>query len=122
MYLRKPSPISRQHWALRSVLRISPQRALLVLTAGVSPQAGKQELEYPPWALGLLISLMVLAALPIPIMLARQLLLERLAPAASPVHPTGEGDTEEEEKESPADPDYQSNGYLPVRTEDRQDF
>ncbi|XP_015274020.1 PREDICTED: orphan sodium- and chloride-dependent neurotransmitter transporter NTT5 [Gekko japonicus] len=84
-------------------------------------EADKQQLEYPPWALGLLVSLMVVAALPIPIMFVRQLLLERLAPAVPPVPPKEEDDGEEE-KESPADPDYQSNGYLPVRTEERQDF
>ncbi|XP_077171028.1 LOW QUALITY PROTEIN: sodium-dependent neutral amino acid transporter B(0)AT2-like [Paroedura picta] len=82
-------------------------------------EADTQQLEYPPWALGLLISLIVVAALPIPIMFVRQLLLERLALAVPPVPSKDEG---EEEKESPADPDYQSNGYLPVRTEDRRDF
>ncbi|XP_054848887.1 orphan sodium- and chloride-dependent neurotransmitter transporter NTT5 [Eublepharis macularius] len=91
-------------------------------------EAAKQQLEYPTWALGLLISLIVLAALPIPIMFVQQLLIEwlalrdsRSAPAISSV-PGEEEDEEELEKESPADPDHQTNGYLPVRTEDAQDF
>uniref|UniRef100_A0ACB8EVS6 Uncharacterized protein n=1 Tax=Sphaerodactylus townsendi TaxID=933632 RepID=A0ACB8EVS6_9SAUR len=91
-------------------------------------EADKQQLEYPPWALGLLISLIVVAALPIPIMFVRQLLIERSAwqdgrssLALGPVPPEEE-DKEEEERESPADPDHQSNGYLLVQTEDRQDF
>lgn len=95
-------------------------------------EAAKQELYYPPWALGLLIGLIVLAALPIPVMFFRQLLIENLAQrnswpclAAVPV-PTEEKeeeeeDKEEEEKETPADPDNQGNGYLLVQTEDRQD-
>lgn len=93
-------------------------------------QAAKQELDYPPWALGLLISLIALAALPIPVMFFRRLLMENFARrgswprlAAAPV-PTEEKEEEEEEekeeeeKESPADPDHQGNGYLLVQTED----
>nr|XP_056719337.1 LOW QUALITY PROTEIN: sodium-dependent neutral amino acid transporter B(0)AT2-like [Euleptes europaea] len=90
-------------------------------------EADKQQLEYPPWALGLLISLIVVAALPIPIMFVRQLLIEWLAQrdgksALEAASLPPEEEDEEEERESPADPDHQSNGYLPVQTEDRQDL
>ncbi|XP_048373723.1 sodium-dependent neutral amino acid transporter B(0)AT2-like [Sphaerodactylus townsendi] len=109
---------------LASLVRMSLSRP--TYQAWNKQEADKQQLEYPPWALGLLIGLIVLAALPIPIMFVRQLLIERLARrggrsslAVAPVPPEEE---DEEERESPADPDHQSNGYLLVQTEDRQDF
>ncbi|KAL7977357.1 hypothetical protein Chor_009306 [Crotalus horridus] len=48
-------------------------------TAWNREKAEEEQLEYPPWALGLLISLIVVAALPIPVMFLRQLLLERFS-------------------------------------------
>lgn len=114
-------------------VRLIPCQAdSLTFILGIPLQAAKQELYYPPWALGLLIGLIVLAALPIPVMFFWQLLIENLAQrnswpclAAVPV-PTEEKeeeeeDKEEEEKETPADPDNQGNGYLLVQTEDKQD-
>ncbi|XP_020648418.3 orphan sodium- and chloride-dependent neurotransmitter transporter NTT5 [Pogona vitticeps] len=91
-------------------------------------KAEEQKLQYPPWALGLLISLIVVAALPIPVMFFRQLLIEwsakgsgsRPGLAMTPVS------TEEEEEEgdkegNPADPDHHNNGYLLVQAEDKLD-
>ncbi|XP_062994383.1 orphan sodium- and chloride-dependent neurotransmitter transporter NTT5 [Elgaria multicarinata webbii] len=90
-------------------------------------KAKEQKLEYPPWALGLLIGLIVVAALPIPAMYLRQLLMERFAqqrgsrPGLAMARVPTEDEGEVEDKESPADPDLQGNGYLLVQTEDRQD-
>ncbi|XP_053216590.1 orphan sodium- and chloride-dependent neurotransmitter transporter NTT5 [Podarcis raffonei] len=89
-------------------------------------KAEEQMLEYPPWALGLLVGLIVLAALPIPVMFLRQLLMDWFAQRGSrsgmvmaPV-PT-EDDDEVAERESPADTEHQGNGYLLVQAEDGQD-
>uniref|UniRef100_H9GPB9 Transporter n=1 Tax=Anolis carolinensis TaxID=28377 RepID=H9GPB9_ANOCA len=86
-------------------------------------KAEEQQLEYPPWALGVLVGLIVVAALPIPVMFLRQLLIERF-----PGHSRGTGvavpteeEEETEEKESPADPDPRGNGYVLVQAEDGQD-
>ncbi|XP_034279188.1 orphan sodium- and chloride-dependent neurotransmitter transporter NTT5 [Pantherophis guttatus] len=93
-------------------------------TAWNREKAEEEQLEYPPWALGLLISLIIVAALPIPIMFLRQLLLDRFAQHS---HNSGQipVPTEEEdgvqEKESPADLDYPGNGYLLVPAEERQE-
>nr|XP_056719338.1 sodium-dependent neutral amino acid transporter B(0)AT2-like [Euleptes europaea] len=104
---------------LASLVRLSMSRP--TYQAWNKEEADKQQLEYPPWAQGLLISLIVVAALPIPIMFVRQLLIERLAKrggksalAVAPVPPA----EDDEERESPADP----NGYLPVQTKDRRGF
>ncbi|XP_060636483.2 orphan sodium- and chloride-dependent neurotransmitter transporter NTT5 isoform X1 [Anolis sagrei] len=86
-------------------------------------KAEEQQLEYPPWALGVLVSLIVVAALPIPVMFLRQLLIERFAGhsrGTGMAVPTEEED-EAEEKESPADPDHRGNGYVLVKAEDGQD-
>ncbi|XP_053116463.1 orphan sodium- and chloride-dependent neurotransmitter transporter NTT5 [Hemicordylus capensis] len=99
-------------------------------------KAAEEQLEYPAGALGLLISLIVVAALPIPAMFLRQLLKEwfakrsswpglEVAPLPTEEKEEEEGEEEEkeerEEKESPADPEYKGNGYLPVQTEDMQE-
>ncbi|XP_061445167.1 sodium-dependent neutral amino acid transporter B(0)AT2-like [Rhineura floridana] len=90
-------------------------------------KAKEQQLEYPPWALGLLVSLIVAAALPIPAMFFRQLLREWFAQrdnrpgmVMAPV-PTEDKDEVAEEESSPAECDRQGNGYLLVQAEDRQD-
>ncbi|XP_007435462.1 sodium-dependent neutral amino acid transporter B(0)AT2-like [Python bivittatus] len=87
-------------------------------------KAEEEQLEYPPWALGLLITLIVVAALPIPGMFLRQLWMERFAQHSHmsgqmPV-PTEEEDGVEE-KESPADLDHPGNGYLLVPAEEGQE-
>ncbi|XP_032090412.1 orphan sodium- and chloride-dependent neurotransmitter transporter NTT5 [Thamnophis elegans] len=95
-------------------------------TAWNREKAEEEQLEYPPWALGLLISLIVVAALPIPVMFLRQLLLERFSQHS---HSSGQMPvpTEEEdgvqEKESPADLELDSpgNGYLLVPAEEGQE-
>ncbi|XP_058037424.1 orphan sodium- and chloride-dependent neurotransmitter transporter NTT5 [Ahaetulla prasina] len=97
-------------------------------TAWNRETAEEEQLEYPPWALGLLISLIVVAALPIPVMFLRQLLLERFSQQS---HNSGQVrvPTEEEEedgvqeKESPADLelDYPGKGYLLVPAEEGQE-
>ncbi|KAF7238702.1 Sodium-dependent neutral amino acid transporter B(0)AT2 [Varanus komodoensis] len=89
--------------------------------------AEEQQLEYPPWALGMLIGLIVIAALPIPVMYLRQLLIERFVQqqgnrpglAMAPV-PT-EDEDEAEDKDGLADPNVKGNGYLLVQEEERQD-
>ncbi|XP_042333024.1 orphan sodium- and chloride-dependent neurotransmitter transporter NTT5 [Sceloporus undulatus] len=89
-------------------------------------KAEEQQLEYPPWAMGVLFSLIVVAALPIPVMFLRQLVIEwfsrrsRRSGLAVERVPTEE-EYEAEEKESPADPDHKGNGYVLVQAEDRQD-
>ncbi|XP_067408254.1 orphan sodium- and chloride-dependent neurotransmitter transporter NTT5 [Emydura macquarii macquarii] len=80
-------------------------------------QAEETRLRYPPWALAMLISLIVLAVLPIPLLCLRQLVRERLARRGQLGAPPGAGQ-EEEEEESPADPECLADGYLPVRTEE----
>ncbi|KAG8140425.1 hypothetical protein E2320_003110 [Naja naja] len=95
-------------------------------TAWNREKAEEQQLEYPPWALGLLISLIVVAAVPIPVMFLRQLLLERFSQYS---HNSGQipVPTEEEdgvhEKESPADLDLDlpGHGYLLVPAEEGQE-
>ncbi|KAK9397447.1 orphan sodium- and chloride-dependent neurotransmitter transporter NTT5 [Crotalus adamanteus] len=95
-------------------------------TAWNREKAEEEQLEYPPWALGLLISLIVVAALPIPVMFLRQLLLERFSQHSHnsgqiPV-PTDEEDRAQE-KESPADLelDPPGNGYFLVPAEEGQE-
>ncbi|XP_015665760.1 orphan sodium- and chloride-dependent neurotransmitter transporter NTT5 [Protobothrops mucrosquamatus] len=95
-------------------------------TAWNREKAEEQQLEYPPWALGLLISLIVVAALPIPVMFLRQLLLERFSQHSHnsgqiPV-PTEEEDRAQE-KESPADLELNppGNGYFLVPAEEGQE-
>nr|XP_025948494.1 sodium-dependent neutral amino acid transporter SLC6A17-like [Dromaius novaehollandiae] len=77
---------------------------------------------YPPWAVGLIVGLIVAAVLPIPLVLLRQLLRERRQRLAPPPAPPGhldpdvdpeEEEEEEEEEESPADPPP-PNGYRPL--------
>ncbi|ETE61673.1 Sodium-dependent neutral amino acid transporter B(0)AT2 [Ophiophagus hannah] len=55
---------------------VSLAAMLCLLLASLVHLAEEEQLEYPPWALGLLISLIIVAALPIPVMFLRQLLLE----------------------------------------------
>ncbi|KAK9395452.1 orphan sodium- and chloride-dependent neurotransmitter transporter NTT5 [Crotalus adamanteus] len=94
-------------------------------TAWNREKAEEEQLEYPPWALGLLISLIVVAALPIPVMFLRQLLLERFSQhnhnsGQIPV-PTEEEDRVQE-KESPADLELYppGNGYFLVPAEGQE--
>ncbi|KAH0626536.1 hypothetical protein JD844_001581 [Phrynosoma platyrhinos] len=88
-------------------------------------KAEEQQLEYPPWAMGVLVSLIVVAALPIPAMFLRQLVIEWLARRSRGPGLTVERvpteEYEAEEKESPADPDHRGNGYVLVQAEDKQD-
>ncbi|XP_039191188.1 orphan sodium- and chloride-dependent neurotransmitter transporter NTT5 isoform X1 [Crotalus tigris] len=98
-------------------------------TAWNREKAEEEQLEYPPWALGLLISLIVVAALPIPVMFLRQLLLERFSQHSHnsgqiPV-PTDEEDRAQE-KESPADleldppDDFSHTKFGPILLMNRQ--
>lgn len=69
-----------------------------------------------------LVSLIVVAVLPIPALYLCQLLREWLArrggcPSLEGTLPVANKE-EEEEEESPADPELPANGYLPVKTED----
>uniref|UniRef100_A0A7M4FG65 Transporter n=1 Tax=Crocodylus porosus TaxID=8502 RepID=A0A7M4FG65_CROPO len=82
-------------------------------------KAAKTKLPYPPWAMAILVSLIVVAVLPIPALYLCQLLREWLAwrggcPSLEGTLPVAE----EEEEESPADPEHSANGYLPVQTDD----
>uniref|UniRef100_A0A8C8RG92 Transporter n=1 Tax=Pelusios castaneus TaxID=367368 RepID=A0A8C8RG92_9SAUR len=86
--------------------------------AWVRTQAVETRLPYPPWALAMLISLIVLAVLPIPLLCLQQLMRERLGWHGQQGASPGAGEGEEEEEESPADPECPANGYLPVRTEE----
>ncbi|XP_025052238.1 orphan sodium- and chloride-dependent neurotransmitter transporter NTT5 [Alligator sinensis] len=85
-------------------------------------EAAKTKLPYPPWAMATLVSLIVVAVLPIPALYLCQLLREWLArrggcPSLEGMLPVADKE-EEEEEESPADPEHPANGYLPVQTED----
>ncbi|XP_059584153.1 orphan sodium- and chloride-dependent neurotransmitter transporter NTT5 isoform X1 [Alligator mississippiensis] len=85
-------------------------------------EAAKTKLPYPPWAMATLVSLIVVAVLPIPALYLCQLLREWLArrggcPSLEGTLPVANKE-EEEEEESPADPELPANGYLPVKTED----
>uniref|UniRef100_A0A8D0GWG5 Uncharacterized protein n=1 Tax=Sphenodon punctatus TaxID=8508 RepID=A0A8D0GWG5_SPHPU len=108
---------------LASLLRMCVERP--TYQAWDREKASELRLAYPPWALGLLIGLIVIAALPIPAMFLRQLARERwaargarLSLEATPVPTEEEEEEEEEEMESPADPDHHTNGYLLIRTEE----
>lgn len=80
-------------------------------------QAEETRVPYPPWALAMLILLIVVATLPIPVLYVRQLVWERQARRCQQGAPP-RAEPEEEEAESPADPECSANGYLPVRTEE----
>ncbi|KAG6921137.1 solute carrier family 6 member 17, partial [Chelydra serpentina] len=78
-------------------------------------QAEETRVPYPPWALAMLILLIVLATMPIPVLYLRQLAWEWQARRRQQGAPPS---VELEEVESPADPASSANGYLPVRTEE----
>ncbi|XP_069461364.1 sodium-dependent neutral amino acid transporter B(0)AT2-like [Ambystoma mexicanum] len=84
--------------------------------------ATEVQLEYPPWALGILIGLILLAALPIPAFFLRQIMKERRQKCSSDLYAQcdySHGNTDiEAMEESPADPECQPNGYLPIEMED----
>uniref|UniRef100_A0A8C4WKI4 Transporter n=1 Tax=Gopherus evgoodei TaxID=1825980 RepID=A0A8C4WKI4_9SAUR len=81
-------------------------------------QAEETRVPYPPWALAMLILLIVVATLPIPALYVRQLVRERQARRRQQGAPPSAQPEEEEEVESPADPECLANGYLPVHTEE----
>ncbi|CAM5123531.1 unnamed protein product [Natator depressus] len=80
-------------------------------------QAEETRVPYPPWALAMLILLIVVATLPIPALYLRQLAWEGQARRRQEGAPP-RGELELEEAESPADPERSANGYLPVRTQE----
>ncbi|XP_074872499.1 orphan sodium- and chloride-dependent neurotransmitter transporter NTT5 [Carettochelys insculpta] len=74
---------------------------------------------YPPWALAMLISLIVVAVLPIPLLYLWQLVREQRGRSRQQGAPPGaEPEELEGEAESPADPECPAHGYLPVCTEE----
>ncbi|XP_029440218.1 sodium-dependent neutral amino acid transporter B(0)AT2-like [Rhinatrema bivittatum] len=84
-------------------------------------QALEMKLEYPPWALGLLISLIALASFPIPALFLRQVLRESCRRKSVDTYSQcgyHQGDTADETgsptEESPADPQCQANGFPPA--------
>ncbi|XP_070586298.1 orphan sodium- and chloride-dependent neurotransmitter transporter NTT5 isoform X2 [Erythrolamprus reginae] len=105
---------------LASLVHLAMKRP--TYTAWNREKAEEEQLEYPPWALGLLVSLMVVAALPIPVMFFRQLLLERFSQYNSGQIPVPNEDEDDgvQEKESPADLDldHPGKGYLLVPAEE----
>ncbi|KAM9113474.1 orphan sodium- and chloride-dependent neurotransmitter transporter NTT5 [Pangshura tecta] len=80
-------------------------------------QAEETRVPYPPWALAMLILLIIVATLPIPALYVRQLVWDRRARRRQQGAPP-RAEPEAEEAESPADPECSANGYLPVRTEE----
>lgn len=87
-----------------------------------SEQALEVQREYPPWALAVLIGLIVLAFLPIPALFLKQLVKERRKKRSSDTYAEcdySQGNTDNEAmEESPADPECRPNGYLPIEMED----
>ncbi|XP_053546797.1 LOW QUALITY PROTEIN: sodium-dependent neutral amino acid transporter B(0)AT2-like [Bombina bombina] len=88
-------------------------------------KAQEVALPYPSWALGMLVSLIVLASLPIPVMFLKHITEEWLQRKRNKTFGQCEyiqGNTTDEiaatMDESPADVGHVGNGYLPVEMED----
>ncbi|MEE6482664.1 hypothetical protein FKM82_013312 [Ascaphus truei] len=88
-------------------------------------KALEEQLQYPPWALGLLTSLIALASLPIPIMFLTRTVQDWLQKRKTKTYGQCEysqGNTADEGtlpmQESPADLELVGNGYLPVEMVD----
>ncbi|KAM4651449.1 sodium-dependent neutral amino acid transporter B(0)AT2-like isoform 1-T2 [Discoglossus pictus] len=77
-------------------------------------------LPYPPWALGMLVGLILVASLPIPVMFLTRILKEWLHKKGKGEYSPGNTADEVTEPmdESPADIEHLGNGYLPVEMVD----
>ncbi|XP_030053843.1 sodium-dependent neutral amino acid transporter B(0)AT2 isoform X2 [Microcaecilia unicolor] len=86
-------------------------------------EAVEMYLEYPPWALALLIGLIIVASLPIPVLFFKQVLKERWQGKSMDTFSQcsyHRGDTADHicMQESPADPQGQANGSASADTEE----